>query len=480
VITIDVLRGFSQDFVSFAESIFIPAVGGPARFGDVMADFQRERFRALEPSLCAVKDGRKPLIGRFWWEATKGASKDSDLAVALLWLLAFTHRPLTCQVGAADADQAQELRKAALAILRLNNWLGKAIEVQARKIIAPRTGSEAEIIPADVAGSHGARPDVLIANELSHVAKREFIENLADNATKVPHGIMVIATNAGFLDSWQAEWRQIAMDSDRWSVHVWGQPAPWLDEADLAEASKRNSPSRYNRLFWGRWSSGEGDALSEDDIQAAIVHAGPMSGSEDYIFGAGLDLGIRRDHSGFVVVGVRPSEGKVRLAWAEQWKPPKGGEVSAATVRAAVIQANIRFRLNRCYYDPSAGGSILAQDLRNAGVNMLRWDFTSQNCDLMAREMMLAFRERRIQLYDHPDLIRDLRKLNIVDRGFKLKLDAPRDEFGHSDVATALAIIMPVALATALEPPAPPEPEYRQVFADGWPGQDGWQVIPKP
>jgi len=63
---------------------------GPQCFSDVMAEFQRERFAGINPALLSVSRGEKPAFGRHWWEATKGASKDSDLAVCLLWLLAFT------------------------------------------------------------------------------------------------------------------------------------------------------------------------------------------------------------------------------------------------------------------------------------------------------------------------------------------------------------------------------------------------------
>src|SRR6185503_3267656 len=104
----------------------------------------------------AVARGHKPSVGRFWWEATKGASKDSDLACCLLWLLAFTARPLLCQVGAADADQAGELRKAAKDVLRLNPWLTTRVEILNWRIVCDATGASCEIIAADVAGFHGA------------------------------------------------------------------------------------------------------------------------------------------------------------------------------------------------------------------------------------------------------------------------------------------------------------------------------------
>ncbi len=67
----------------------------------------------------------------------RSASKDTDLAICLLWLLAFSPRSLACQIGAADEDQADELRKAAKGILRANAWLSGTIDIQANRIINP-------------------------------------------------------------------------------------------------------------------------------------------------------------------------------------------------------------------------------------------------------------------------------------------------------------------------------------------------------
>src|SRR5262249_28988312 len=184
-----------HDPAVFRERVVIPAAHGPARLSEVIQPFQERDFTALDPSFIALQRGAKPPVTRYWWERTKGSSKDTDLAVMLLWLLAFSPRSLTCQVGAADADQADELRKAAKQILRLNRWLAAGVTINEMVLLNPRTDSRCEIIPADVAGSHGARPDLVILNELSHIQKREFAENLLDNAAKVPHGIVCVATN---------------------------------------------------------------------------------------------------------------------------------------------------------------------------------------------------------------------------------------------------------------------------------------------
>ena len=115
-----------------------------------------------------------------------------------------------------------------------------------------------------------------------------------DNATKVPSGLVVVATNAGYVGTWQYKWRELARESPRWCFNVIAKPSPWLDEAEIEEARKRNSASRFNRLWYGVWASGQGDAIDPDDVNAAVnSNLSPMSGYEEgYEFIAGLDLGI--------------------------------------------------------------------------------------------------------------------------------------------------------------------------------------------
>ncbi|MDA1050752.1 MAG: hypothetical protein O3C40_09770, partial [Planctomycetota bacterium] len=441
---------YQHDPATFQDDLFIPSAQGTRRFGDVMADFQRERFASINPALVAVARGEKPEIGKSWWEASKGASKDSDLAVCLLWLLAFTRRPLAVQVGAADQDQADELRKAAKDILRLNPWLASRVEIKSWKISCKATSSECEIVAADVAGSHGARPDVLIVNELSHVTKQEFAENLLDNAAKVPHGLVVIATNAGFSGTWQFKWRQIAETSDRWSMHVYDRPSPWLDEEDIEEAERRNSRSRFMRLWYGVWSSGAGDALDADDITAAVDHSiAPMQGSEKgFGFVAGLDLGIKHDHSALVVIGHHVASQRLRLAFAQSWAPqPSTGKVDLEAVEAAVLDAHRRFKLSTVCYDPFQA-ALMAQRLEKRKLTMTEVPFSGKNLTTMASTLLDVFRSRRIDLYDHPRLIADLQRLSIVERSYGYRLDAIRDADGHADLATALAIALPHALTS--------------------------------
>ena len=482
----DHLSQLANDPLLFFEQLRIPSAHGDAIFGDVMAPFQRERFEQLAPALLAVRAGEKPPIGRYWWEATKGASKDSDLACALLWLLAFTPRPLTCQVGAADRDQADELKKAAVDILRLNGWLSELVEAKGFALRNRMTESTCEIIAADVAGSHGARPDVLILNELSHIQKKEFAENLLDNATKVPRGLVCIATNAGFQDTWQWRWRERARQSLRWCFHRYAQSAPWLSQDDIEEARIRNSANRQARLFHGEWlAENEGDALDSAVIDAAITLHGPTVKREDgWMTCTGVDLALTRDNSAVVTIAkhvgwceeittrkqrtsaqaamvdlglldgddetesvFHDGTGRIKLVDVKLWKPEKGKRLSVTAVEEYIEKLHRRLGLSEVAVDPWQA-AMLCEVLSEKGVPMRQVSFTGGNLQTMASAVLESFNEGTIDLYNDKNLIADLRRLRVVEKSYGVRLASPHTKSGdgpgsaHGDVATALSLAL--------------------------------------
>jgi hypothetical protein len=467
---------------AFREVLIIPAARGAVKLSDVQAEFQERDFNSLDPAFMALRSGTRPDVRRFWLERTKGASKDTDLAVMLLWLLSYTKRPLVAQVAATDALQADELRKAALAIVRLNPWLGRIIDVQATAIVNRHTDSRCDILTADAMGSHGARPDLLIINELTHQRNEEFPLTLMDNADKVD-AVVIIATNAGFRPSWQWTWRTTAIESGHWCFSHVPTVAPWISREAVAEAQKRNPPSRFARLWGGQWVGGGGDAIAESDLDAALTESGPMTGSEaGWVFSAGLDIGLKRDATALVVVashvgwfekmpaaqtpslpttidalvdlglldGPTQSEepgitheptGRTRLASVQVWRPTGGQKIDLSAVEEACVQANARYGLSSLCADPWQA-EMLLQRLASRGVPAEGVPFVPAVLQTMATIVLEAFTERAIDLYDDPELLADLRGLRAVERQYGVRLESPRGPAGHGDSATGLALAM--------------------------------------
>ncbi len=454
------IKQFKADPMAFFASIVVESAHGPQLLGDIWAPFQVEWFQAVTPSLLAIERGERPPIGRFFVERTKGGSKDSDIALAILHLLAFTQRPLAIQIGAGDKDQADEPREILAGILRLNPWLKGHIEIQNWKVLCKRTESECEITAADAPGAHGARPDVVFLNELSHIPdhKEEFALTLLDNASKRPRGLVLCATNAGFLGKWQYRLREMARSSERWHFSALSEPVPWMDPRELVEAKQRMSTARYMRLYHGRWATGAGDALDPEDIAICTSEKlSRMFGDEaGFCFNAGLDLGISNDHAALVVVGTDGRSQRLQLASCESWAPGPSGQINLEQVELAVLDAAWRYNLLNVAYDPYQC-IHLAQRLQRRGVNMVQVNFTGKNLDAMASLLLQVVRNHMITLYNDAELIRDLGKLMIVEKSYGYRLQAPSDKSGHADRAQALtlALLPAVESIDTWQPPPP-------------------------
>src|SRR3989304_3327786 len=181
------LQTYATDPTRFVSDVF-QGTGRP------LTAYQQEFVESLAPSLLSLKAKQGAPVRRWWCEWTKGTGKDTILSAVVLWLVAFCPWAMFGQVGAVDQNQADELRKALLDFTRAFRWLSQLVTVQAPRIVNSRPDGTAEIVPADRPGSHGARPDLLILNELCHQPSEEFASNMADNAAKVDRNLNIIAT----------------------------------------------------------------------------------------------------------------------------------------------------------------------------------------------------------------------------------------------------------------------------------------------
>ncbi|NQT36341.1 MAG: hypothetical protein HQ581_02565 [Planctomycetes bacterium] len=419
-----------------------------------MAPWQREILEAISPCILALARQQTPPRRGVWVEAVKGAGKDCIASAAVLWAMAFSGSPLTIQIAAADQQQASEVHKSASEWMHANPWIGQRVERQRWRLVNKANACEAEILTADALGSHGARPSFLIQNELSHISDTGFVETLADNFSKMPNAFALYCTNAGFLPSLAWDWRQIYQDDPRWAFFKIDQTPPWQNPADIAEAKRRNPKHRFDRLYRGVWQTGSGEGIDPDLIQAAIVHNGPMTYAEDgYGFAGGLDLAISRDHASFAIVAPRFGTARVRVAHVTNWKPPAGGQIDLIAVGNTIRKLRQQFGFPSIYYDPWQC-EHLSQTLRQEGLNMIAVQPTAQNLTAMAGAVLEGFRDRKIELFSHPELIDDLQRLSIRETAAGgLRLVMPRGRTGHGDRATAMALVLPQALEAAAQPP---------------------------
>lgn len=450
----------ANDFMPFVLSLIIPSANGPQRFDNCIEPFQLEFFETVTPSLQAVRDGEMPPIRRFWVERTKKAAKDSDVAICLLWLMAYPTRPLKCQICAANQKQAGIIRQRILDLVYYNPWLSNLVEVQLHTVISrrmPQTVWTRIEATDSKGGAHGETPDLLVLNELVHVAKWQAMEDHMHNADGVPRGVVVVATNAGIKGTKAWVWRKNArVTGSRWWMQIWDRKSPWLDDVDIEDARSRDPVgAEFARLFGGRWISGVGNAVDEDSINRCFRPGNPSGAVKPgWRYLGGLDLGVSHDHSGVVVLGVDQQNQMLEVCFAKGWEPSvpndKGKlEVDLTDVENTCSLLARKYNMGWFGYDPAAGGSFMAQRLRKRGVPMAEMSFASpKNTTGMAQCFVQMMKDGRLICHEGDGrLRRDFGKFSIVHKPpSNYKLEAVSDEFGHADVGTALVICLPKAV----------------------------------
>jgi hypothetical protein len=91
----------------------------------------------------------------------------------------------------------------------------------------------------------------------------------------------------------------------------------------------------------------------------------------------------------------------------------------------------------------SAGlGKLVTGTNRKAVLPMVEIAPTGQNLQKIASALIEAFNDRRVELFDDPELRRDLNRLRVEERPYGFRLVSPRDQLGHGDLGTAFSLAM--------------------------------------
>lgn len=129
-----------------------------------------------------------------------------------------------------------------------------------------------------------------------------------------------------------------------------------------------------------------------------------------------------------------------------------------------MLDFHSRFRLRSLWYDPFQCAQM-AQTFLLKGLRAEPMNFVGRNLNAMASAVLESFSTPGfVQLFDHPELIRDLSRLNIVEKPYGYKLESVRDADGHADLGTSWAISAVEAIRIAgLQSPHRAVPKFLHI-----------------
>lgn len=445
------LERYAADPVVFRSEMLIDsAKDEPTLF--VPDAWQDEELRQIDKlwnrAVDGLRDGgpNRAYIGR-----ARGHSKTTDEALQILRILAFTRRKIKGLAAASSREQAQILRDQIQTLVTLNDWLGPIIDVQNYVVKNRQTESQLDIISSDAASSYGEIVDFIICDELTHWKNDDLWNSVFSSANKRKNCVLLIMTNAGYKNSWQRRIHDMARRRSNWLfIHHEGPKASWITPEGLEEQREGLTNKAFRRLWLNEWQIEAGDALEAADVEAAVRRdVEPLRGGEkDWTFIGGIDLSTKRHRSALAILAANADLHVVRVVKVLSFQRGHNGKISLLEVQRAFHEFNHQFRPVTWCYDPFQA-ELMAQQGTAVGISMREVPFGPKNLNLMASSVLQLFRSGQIELCDDQALVDDILKLQIVEKSFGFKLEAPEDESGHADRAFAMAVALPAAVEYA-------------------------------
>lgn len=381
----------------------------------------------------------------------RGYAKTADLAgVAIAVLLTQLDPASRCYGIAADRDQGRLLVDSVLGFTQRTAELAGALDVDAYKITARRSGSTFEVLAADAASSWGLRPAFLVIDELAGWAETAQARRLFDATTsalgKVPGARAVVLTSAGDPSHWSYKVLEHARRDPMWRTREVPGPAPWMPKERLEEQRRRLLPSMFARLFDNSWTAAE-DRLTTIDAVRECMTAGesvlPPQAGVQYLIS--VDLGVKNDSSVVCVTSLTTLTGAdgqertgVALDRIEVWAPTPGAPVDLGTVEAAIYELHCSYNGAPVTMDPWQG-LLIAQNLRARRVPVREFTFSPASVSHLATTLYRLLSDRLLDLPDDDALADELAHVQLRETSPGMyRLDHSPDQ--HDDRAVALAL----------------------------------------
>ena len=184
---------------------------------------------------------------------------------------------------------------------------------------------------------------------------------------------------------------------------------PWLNTEDLAEQREMLTEAQYAQLHLNRWVESEDRLTSVDDLRGCTTLDGPLAPQRGLRYTAGVDLGLKDDRSVAAVChldGSRVVLDRMQVEVGTRRRP-----VRIETVNAWLLEAQRAFRADVVLDIWQA--VQLAQGLRDEGIRVHEFTFSSQSVGRLAMTLHSLLRDRALALPDDPELLDELANVRL-------------------------------------------------------------------
>ncbi|MFL5943682.1 MAG: hypothetical protein ACJ75L_10510 [Gaiellaceae bacterium] len=205
------------------------------------------------------------------------------------------------------------------------------------------------------------------------------------------------------------------------------------------ELERRRDPESFRAEYEAEFVAAGGAFLDAARVEAAVGRKRELRAGEVVEPVAAADLAFTGDSSALVVVGRDPQEERLRLAVARSWSPRPGVPLSFSAVLDEIAEVCLEHGVRDLHLDQFSAAAV-TEHLRRRGVRAMVEATTAQSKSAMFLNLKQRIYEEQLELFDHPDLLGELRRVETATTPGAATVRIRRLGASHGDLATALAL----------------------------------------
>jgi hypothetical protein len=358
---------------------------------------------------------------------------------------------------ATSLRQARLFVDAARSIVEHSPLLKPFVEEVCEDVLVFRNGTGLAGFPCSSRGVRGWPISSLLLDEAAHfvsdtegpqVAERVF-SSLVPSSTQFGNRARVIVAStpfgaSGFFAQLHARAASGELQDARAFRCSTQEMNPTISEAVLASERERD-PESFRSEYLAEFLGGGYAFLDPERIEEAVADRGELAPEQATGWVAGLDPAFSSDPFGLALVGRERGSQRLLLGLARAWLPSRQRAESfeerrlVEDVVLAEVAAVCKSFGARVVTDQYAAPAVTDR-LRREGLNVRTVPMTATSKTAAFSELRARLNVGAIELYEHPDLLAELRRLRTRYAAGSASVVNPRVGGSHGDLAQATAM----------------------------------------
>lgn len=399
------------------------------------------------------------------WSLGRRAGKSTSSAMALLWCCLLRPELLSrLRPGergyavciATNARQARLILHAATTIVQASPVLSEMVEAVLEDELVFTNGTALAAFPCSSRAGRGWPIFGLVLDEAAHmqsetdgymVADRVF-EALVPATAQFGRDARVIVCSTPFgPDGFFADlWNRVSSGELEEAIAFQFSTSasnPTIDPGFLAQEWLRD-PDGYLGEYEAQFVGSGNVYLDPARVDAAVAERGELEPSVCSRWIAGLDPAFSSDPFGLTIVGLdRDGSGRLRVGLARSWKPTRTATFEDRRAHEDQVLAEVaeivRPYTTTLVTDQYAAAAIIDR-LRREGLAVESIPMSPSSKTNAYAELRARLYTDGLELYDHPGLMAELKRLRAKYTAGQASVVNPRVNGSHGDIAQALAL----------------------------------------